>query len=96
MAHNVVLTWSLPADAVAGSTYNVYRAPGVCGTGGQVFAKLNSAGIVPLTYTDSTVAIGNSYCYYGTQVQNAVESAASNTAGGTVIPNTFTIQLVSS
>jgi hypothetical protein len=91
--HNVVLTWQAPADATVSSTYNIYRANGLC-TGTPTFAKINPSAITVLTYTDSTVAVGSSYCYYGTQVQGATESLPSNQAGGTITPNTITIQLV--
>jgi|SRR6266481_630027 len=98
MAHNAVLTWSAPDDVVSTSAYNVYRANGLCNVDGSLvgltFSRLNSTAISALTYTDSTVQVAHSYCYYGTQVQNAIESLPSNTAGGTVLPHTVTIQLV--
>lgn len=95
-AHQAVLTWVAPTDAVAGSTYNVYRASGGCpatGVGTLTFAKVNAGGVTALTYTDSGLAVGV-YCYYVTQVQNASESIPGNTAGGPVKPNTVTIQIV--
>lgn len=94
--HQAVLSWAAPTDAVPGSTYNVYRASGACpasGLGALIFTKVNSTGITTLTYTDTGLAVGV-YCYYATQVQNTVESVPSNTAGGTVRPNTVTIQIV--
>lgn len=97
MAHQAVLSWSAPSDATTGSTYNVYRAVGVCptsGLGSLTFVKLNSTGITGLSFTDTSVSVGNSYCYYGTQVQGSAESVPSNTAGGTLRPNAVTIQLV--
>jgi len=97
MAHQVVLTWALPDDATAVSTYNVYRAAGLCpatGLGTATYTKLNAVPITGLTYTDTTVKVGGQYCYYGTQVQNGIESVPSNTGGGTVTPHTIIIQLV--
>lgn len=96
MSHQAVISWSAPADATAGSTYNIYRALEVCpasGLGAGPYTKVGS-GITALNFTDSTVVVGNSYCYYGTHVENSIESAPSNTAGGTVLPNGITIQLV--
>jgi hypothetical protein len=95
-AHSATLSWAAPSDAVASSTYNIYRAAGACplsGLGTLTFSKLNTAPITALTYTDTTVGVG-SWCYYGTQVQNGVESVPSNTAGGNVVPNGITIQLI--
>ena len=97
MSHSATLSWAAPSDATASSTYNVYRATGVCpatGLGTLVFSKINSTAITTLSYVDSSVAIGTSYCYYGTQVQGTVEAAPGNTAGGHVVPNGVTIQLV--
>lgn len=96
MNHFVVLTWQAPADATAGSLYNIYRATGGCpasGLGTLAFSKIGS-GLSALTFTDSSVVVGNSYCYYGTQTQGSVEAAPGNTAGGTIRPSTITIQLV--
>jgi len=92
--HSAVLTWAAPSDATAASTYNIYRANAVCptsGTGTLTFTKINSTSA--LTYTDSTIIVGN-WCYYVTQVASGIESAPSNTAGGQARPNTVTIQLV--
>lgn len=97
MAHNALLSWSPAADATPASTYNVYRANGVCpasGLGSLTFEKLNNLGISGTSYDDTTVAVGQAYCFYATQVQGSSESAPSNTAGGTVVPNGITIQLV--
>src|SRR5208337_369101 len=93
--HSVTLTWNLPTDAVASSTYNVYRASGACpvsGLGTLTWAKINTAWIAALTYSDSGVPVG-SYCYYATQVQNGTESLPSNTAPALVRPNTVTITI---
>lgn len=98
MSHTATLTWGAPSDAIPTSAYNIYRATGTCpasGLGSLVFSKIDSAPITSLTYTDSTVTVGNSYCYYATQVQNGTESVPGVTSGGTVRPGTVvTIQLV--
>lgn len=91
MAHQVVLTWQTPDDATALATYSIYRASGLCPQ--TAFAKIAS-GITTLSYTDSAVQVGKSYCYYGTHVESGSESVPSNTAGGTVTPHTITIQIV--
>lgn len=95
MAHSAVLTWTAPSDATSSSTYNVYRATGTCpasGIAGLTFSKI--ANTAALTYTDNTVVVGTTYCFYATQLVGTVESVPSNTAGGTVLPNTVTIQIV--
>lgn len=95
-AHSAAVSWSAPSDAISSSTYNVYRAPGACpasGLGTLTFVKLNATPITGLSYTDTTITVG-SWCFYGTQVQNGVESAPSNTAGGNVSPNAPTITVV--
>jgi hypothetical protein len=79
--HSVVTSWT----ATSGAQYNVYRAPGTCGTSGQVFTKLNSALISSTSFTDSTPVSGATYCYYATAVESGVESPPSN-AATVVIP----------
>lgn len=94
--HNVVLTWAAPADAVATSTYDLFRINAVCpvsGLGGLTFTKVNTTPITALTFTDATITVGN-WCYYMQQNQNGASSVPSNTAGGQAKPNTVTIQIV--
>ena len=93
MAHQVVLSWATPDDATAAATYNIYRSPGLC-PASSGFIKINSTGITGLSFTDTTVQVGKSYCYYGTHVEGTVESVPSNQAGGTVTPHTIVIQMV--
>ena len=96
MSHQAQLSWTAPSDATGSSTYNIYRATASCpasGISGPTWTKIGT-GITTTTYTDSTVAVGTTYCYYGTQVLNGAESVPSNTAGGSVGPNSITIQLV--
>ena len=74
--HKAVLSWTDTLN-LAGTTYSVYRAPGLC-SGTPVFAKLAS-GVTVLTYTDATVTPGN-YCFQVTATSGGVESAPSNSA----------------
>lgn len=93
--HDVALSWT--ASVSTGVTgYNVYRAPctgtitgGVCSADGA-FAKLTTTLVSGTTYTDSTVAAGNSYDYYVTAVCatcNPQESAPSNKVAPTIPGN---------
>jgi hypothetical protein len=91
--HSVKLSW---VDALnpSGTTYTVYRAPGLC-SGTPVFAKL-ATGVAVLTFTDSTVTPGN-FCYQVTATVGGVESAPSNSVLAPVpafAPSalTFTVQ----
>lgn len=74
--HSVTLNWE---DALnpAGTTYSIYRAPGLC-SGTPTFAKL-ATGVNVKTYVDATVTPGN-YCYQVTAVYASIESAPSNSA----------------
>lgn len=78
----VTLTW---ADTVnpAGTTYSIYRAPGLC-SGTPTFAKI-ATGLTQKTYADTAVAPGN-YCYTATATLNGIESPQSASAGAVVTP----------
>ena len=92
-SHQAALTWTAPSDAVAGSTYNVYRASGSCpvtAPGTLTWTKLTATSISVLTYTDTTITVG-AWCYYVTQVQVGIESNPSTPAGGTARPNAVTV-----
>jgi hypothetical protein len=78
--HSVTLAWVDTLNP-SGTTYTVYRAPGLC-SGSPVFAKLATA-IPVLTYIDSTVTPGN-YCFEVTALFNAMESSPSPTAPAAV------------
>lgn len=80
--HSVVLNWNDTANP-AGTTYNVYRATGLC-SGSPAFSKIATA-VAAKTYTDGTPTPGN-YCYQVTATLNGAESAPSNTANPTVLP----------
>jgi hypothetical protein len=76
--HTVDLSWTESASSdVVG--YNIYRAAytGACGA----YTKINPSPSATTTYTDSSVADGQTYCYVTTAVDSsAVESGYSNTA----------------
>lgn len=74
--HSVTLSWTDTLNPT-GTTYNVYRATGLC-SGTPTFSKLATA-ISAKTYQDTTVTPGN-YCYQVTATYNSVESAPSNSA----------------
>ena len=78
--HKAILTWTDTLNPT-GTTYSVYRAPGLC-SGTPVFAKL-ATGLTAMTYTDSTVTPGN-FCFAVTATSNGVESAQSNSVLGSV------------
>jgi hypothetical protein len=89
----VGLSWTAPPAPVAPATtppaaasYNVYRAPGACGSG-IVFAKINTAAVTATTYTDSSAALtpNGTFCYQVTAVSaSGIESVASNQAAATI------------
>lgn len=78
----VTLSW---ADTVnpAGTTYSVYRAPGLC-SGTPTFAKI-ATGLTVKTYQDTPIAPGT-YCYAATATLSGIESAQSTSVGATVTP----------
>lgn len=78
--HSVSLAWQDTANPT-GTTYNVYRATGLC-SGTPTFSKLATA-VTVKTYTDSTVTTGN-YCYQVTAVFQGSESVPSNSVNPNV------------
>lgn len=78
----VKLSWQDTRNP-AGTTYSIYRAPGLC-SGSPVFAKV-ATGVTAKTYDDANVAVGN-YCYAATASLNGLESAQSNTVQVAVPP----------
>jgi hypothetical protein len=85
VSHSVVLTWVASPDT--GVTYNVFRLVGSCPASGTVgFTQLNTTPITVLTYTDTAVTVGNSYCYYATAVLGGFESVPSNLAPVVILP----------
>lgn len=81
-SRSVVLTWTDTANPV-GTAYNVYRAAGPC-SGTPAFVKIMT-GVVPKTFTDASVAVGN-YCYAVTSTFGGMESGYSPTALAPVTP----------
>ena len=79
---SVILTWDDNINP-SGTSYSVYRAPGLC-SGSPVFAKI-AQGVTDKTYTDSPVSPGR-YCYHVTSVLESLESEPSNTASAPVPP----------
>ena len=61
--HSAALAWDASTDSTPTNpgTYSVYRAPQVAGACGT-YARIAS-GIAVLTFTDTSVAAGASYCY---------------------------------
>lgn len=80
-AHSVTLSWTDTRNP-AGTTYNVWRTPGLCSGGNLTFAKI-AAAVPAKSYVDSPIAPGN-YCYQVTAVAGGMESAPSNTAAAPV------------
>lgn len=85
--HSVTLTWVASADAAANPslTYNIFRSVSTCAAA-TTFAQINTAAITTTTFTDTSVSVGNTYCYEATAVLNGVQSADSNTAQAVILP----------
>jgi hypothetical protein len=84
LTHSVDLSWNASTTTdVTG--YNVYRA--VYTTSCGSFSRINSSLNASMSYTDSSVANGTSYCYAATAVDsNNMESAYSNIVSNLQIP----------
>jgi hypothetical protein len=81
--HSVSLSWT-PSTSSNIAGYNIYRTiyTSACGP----YSKINSGLNATTTYTDTSVAGGQTYCYVTTAVDSSdVESGYSNTAEA-VIP----------
>lgn len=82
--HSVALSWADTDSGATGIGYNVYRATGACSSS-STFAKLNSTPVTSLSYTDTNVALGQTFCYQVTASLNGgPESAPSNQVTATV------------
>ena len=78
-SHSATLAWTASTSIVVG--YNIYRST----ASGGPYTKQNSAIIVPLTYTDTTVLSGRQYFYVVRAVDsNNVESINSNEVPATI------------
>jgi len=80
--HVVTLTWTDSLNPT-GTTYNVYRATGLC-SGTLTFTQIVS-GVAVKTYDDNGIAPGN-YCYQVTAFLGGVESDPSTQAFAKVKP----------
>jgi hypothetical protein len=84
---SVVLNWTASTSTGGTLTYNVYRATATCATAAATnFSKVGMASAGAVTYTDSAVAAGVTYCYYVTAYMNSLESVPSNKAEAAIIP----------
>lgn len=93
--HSVTLEWTSSPDA--GVTYNIYRAAVSCPTSGIPSAPTKiGTGINLLTYTDSAVSVGSTYCYYATASLSGLESVPSNTVQAVILPSPPTALVVAS
>jgi hypothetical protein len=77
--HDVVLSWSASSSSVTG--YNVYRGTK---SGGESATPLNSSAVTGTTFTDTSVAAGQTYYYVVTAVDGSTQSSDSNQASATV------------
>lgn len=97
--HSSTLTWQ-DTQNPTGTTYNAWRASGACpataptSTPPAGFTLLNTVPIASLTYVDTAVTAGNTYCYVVTAVGPNGQSSPSNDAQA-VIPAAFPVQSVS-
>ena len=85
-AHSVTLTWQAPSPVGGSGTiggYNVYRSP-VSATN---YAKVNSALIVGLTFTDTSVSAGTSYNYCATAVDSLNEESVCSAPATANVPS---------
>ena len=87
-ARSATLTW-VDSTNPTGTTYSVLRATGLC-TGTPNFSVLAS-GVTGLTYKDTTITVGNNYCYAVTATFGGLTSPNSNTALATVLPKEPTL-----
>jgi hypothetical protein len=79
-SHHVVLNWTASTSSNI-SGYNLYRSTSSAGS----YTKVNTAVVVPTSYTDNTVLAGMTYYYVATTVDaSGNESAYSNQAQAAV------------
>jgi len=79
-SYNVSLSWNASTSAVSG--YNVYRGT----KSGGPYSKINSTLYPSTTYTDSTVATGQTYYYVTTAVDSSGQESAYSNQAQAVIP----------
>jgi hypothetical protein len=88
-AHSVTLSWTISPDAGANPalTYNVYRAPSACPAAGPPANQVKIGSASVLTFQDTSVSIGQVYCYTVRSALNGSESLDSNTAAAVILPS---------
>jgi hypothetical protein len=87
-ADQVVLTWTDLSNNEQG--FNIFRKAEACALSTLTFTKLASVGPNIITYTDTAVTQGVTYCYEVDAYNTAGESAFSNTASK-LIPFTIPV-----
>ena len=78
--HSVQLAWNASATTVSG--YNLYRGT----SNGGPYTKINSALLIVLIYTDSTVSSGNTYYYVSTSVDSTGKESSYSDQATAIIP----------
>jgi hypothetical protein len=102
VAHYATLTWTGSASTgisgynvyraivPAGGSCSLPIQPSASGaassTGAALYTLVNSALVAGITYIDTTVSAGVSYCYVTTAVSSTGESVASNQFSAPAIP----------
>jgi hypothetical protein len=86
--HQVTVSWTDTVNPT-GTDYNVYRLTGTCPSGTPTgFTLLNATPLSVMTYADTAVTGGTTYCYYVTAVNSSGSSAPSSTVQAAV-PSLF-------
>jgi hypothetical protein len=77
--HSATLSWTDTANP-PGATYNVFRLTGNCPASEPTttagFTQLNTTPITSMTYKDTTVVAGQTYCYILTAGVGTIQSAS--------------------
>jgi fibronectin type 3 domain-containing protein len=84
--HSVTLTWQAPSPVGGSGTisgYNVYRSPLSTAT----YAKLNTAIVAGLIFTDGSVSAGASYTYCVTTVDSLGEESLCSAPATANVPS---------
>jgi hypothetical protein len=96
--HCVQLSWTLSVDddvnlsppvnctTAAACSQNIYRSAGGCSSTTTFGAPLTSVAANATTFTDTTIKVGQSYCYALAFVLNAAASNFSNSVSAVILP----------
>jgi len=91
--HQVNLVWTLSSDdtttncpTITSCAQSVYRAAGTCSSTTTFTTALTTLSSSATTYIDTSVVVGQSYCYAVSFTANGTESSKSNQASAVVIP----------